>query len=91
MVSFLFGVFLTKFYFNRWFPFDEEKTNFLFFSSFFARVNYVPLSNEEKEENICCNPVPCRRERAARTLKLPISMFLFLALYFCRPHYYLLI
>jgi len=48
MVSFLFGVFLTKFYFNRWFPLDEEKTNSFFFSSFFGRVNHVPSSNEKK-------------------------------------------
>jgi len=52
MVSFLFGVFLSKFYFNRWFPFVDEKTNFFFFSfSFFlGRVNYVPLSNEKKKK-----------------------------------------
>jgi len=35
MVSFFFGVFLSKFYFNRLFPFVEEKTNFLFFSFLF--------------------------------------------------------
>jgi len=34
MVSFFFGVFLSKFYFNRLFPFVVEKTNFLFFFLF---------------------------------------------------------
>jgi len=38
MVSFLFGVFLTKFYFNRWFPFVEEKTNFFFFLLFLVAL-----------------------------------------------------
>jgi len=39
MVSFLFGVFLSKFYFN----------SFFFSFSFLSRVNYVPLSNEKKK------------------------------------------
>jgi len=38
MVSFLFGVFLSKFYFNRWFPFVDEKKEFLFFFFFFFWV-----------------------------------------------------
>jgi len=52
MVSFLFGVFLSKFYFNRWFPFVDGKNGFLFFFFFFflGRFNYVPLSNEKKKK-----------------------------------------